>query len=204
MKNKIGIFCMVLGAGLVAAALSLLLWNRQEDRAAGKAAASILPQVISQIEAPAMDSEGFEPSYPDPYDPAMAEVEIEGRVYIGYLSIPAIELELPVIAQWDYASLKIAPCRYAGSAKTDDLVLCAHNYDKHFGRLQNLDPGDAVYFTDMDGVVFAYEVAGVEILEPTAIKEMTAGVYDLTLFTCTYGGESRVTVRCSKAETDTP
>jgi hypothetical protein len=28
---------------------------------------------------------------------------------------------------------------------------------------------------------------------------MTDGEYDLTLFTCTYGGKSRVTVRCMEA-----
>ena len=34
----------------------------------------------------------------------------------------------------------------------------------------------------------------------TAVEEMTAGEYDLTLFTCTYGGQSRVTVRCDREE----
>jgi sortase A len=39
-------------------------------------------------------------------------------------------------------------------------------------------------------------VAEVETLEPTAVEEMTNSGYALTLFTCTYGGQSRVTVRC--------
>ena len=29
---------------------------------------------------------------------------------------------------------------------------------------------------------------------------MTAGDFDLTLFTCTYGGKSRVTLRCDRVE----
>lgn len=189
---------MVLGAVLVLAALSLFLWNQRENNEAGAAAEEILPQVIKQIETPGAVQEP-DPSYPDPYDPAMTEVEIDGYAYVGYLSIPALELELPVMSEWDYARLKIAPCRYAGSTKTDDLVICAHNYTRHFGPIRNLTPGDTVIFTDMDGVVWQYQVTVVDILAPTAIEDMTASGYDLTLFTCTYGGASRVTVRCERA-----
>ena len=190
---------MVLGAVLVLAALSLFLWNQRENNEAGTSAEKILPRVMEQIETPGTGQEPEEPSYPDPYDPTMTEVEIDGYAYVGYLSIPALELELPVMSEWDYTRLKIAPCRYAGSTKTDDLVICAHNYTRHFGPIRNLTPGDTVTFTDMDGVVWQYEVVAVDILAPTDVEDMTAGGYDLTLFTCTYGGASRVTVRCERA-----
>ena len=191
---------MVLGAVLVLAALSLFLWNQWENHKAGASAEKVLSQVMEQMETPGADQElEEETGYPDPYDPAMTEVEIDGYAYIGYQSIPALELKLPVISEWDYTRMKIAPCRYAGSTKTDDLVICAHNYDRHFGPIRGLAPGDTVYFTDMDGVVWQYEVAAVEVLAPTDVKDMTAGGYDLTLFTCTYGGEARVTVRCECA-----
>ena len=189
---------MLLGAALILAALSLFLWNQREGEAAGNSAEKILPRIMERIEAQGIgDGPEDGPSLPDPYDPAMTEVEIDGYAYVGYLSIPAAELELPVMSQWDYERLKTAPCRYAGSVKTGDLVICAHNYTRHFGPIQNLAPGDPVYFTDMDGVVWRYEVAAVEILPPAAIEAMTAGEYGLTLFTCTYGGRSRVTVRCA-------
>ena len=191
---------MVLGTVLVLAALSLFLWNQRENNEAGASVEEILPQVIERIETPgAIQEPEEEPSYPDPYDPTMTEVEIDGYAYVGYLSIPALELELPVMGEWDYTRLKTAPCRYAGSTKTDDLVICAHNYTRHFGPIRNLTPGDTVTFTDMDGVVWQYQVTMVEILAPTNVEDMTAGGYDLTLFTCTYGGASRVTVRCERA-----
>ena len=191
---------MVLGTVLVLAALSLFLWNQRENNEAGASVEEILPQVIERIETPgAIQEPEEEPSYPDPYDPTMTEVEIDGYAYVGYLSIPALELELPVMGEWDYTRLKTAPCRYAGSTKTDDLVICAHNYTRHFGPIRNLTPGDTVTFTDMDGVAWQYQVAVVEILAPTDVEDMTASGYDLTLFTCTYGGASRVTVRCERA-----
>lgn len=180
---------MLLGTVLLLAALSLFLWNQQEDKRAGASVDNILPRVVEQIGTS---------TYPDLYDQAMTEVEIDGYAYIGYLSIPSVELELPVMSEWDYVRLKIAPCRYTGSTKTDDLVICAHNYTRHFGPIKNLSVGDLVYFTDMDGVVFAYEVAEMDVLQPADVEEMSSREFDLTLFTCTYGGKTRVTVRCER------
>lgn len=197
---------MLLGAVLLLAALSLLLWNQREDREAGISVKKILPQVVAQIEASSentgepvyVEETEAPPVYPDPYDSVMTEMEISGYAYIGYLSIPALELELPVMAEWDYDRLKIAPCRYAGSTKSDNLVIAAHNYTQHFGPIKNLSIGDLVYFTDMNGIVSAYEVAEMDVLQPTAVEEMTSGEFALTLFTCTYGGKTRVTVRCER------
>lgn len=189
---------MALGAALILAALSLFLWNQQEARRAGSAAMEVLPKVIDEIQGPDSSAATETQFYPDPYDPEMTVVEIDSNAYIGYLSIPAIDLELPVMSEWDYARLKLSPCRYTGSTKTDNLVIAAHNYRQHFGRLSDLSPGDQVLFTDMDGKTWAYEVAVTEVLTPTAIEDMTASGYDLTLFTCTYGGGNRVTVRCDR------
>ena len=196
MKNKLGTLCMVLGTVLILSALSLFLWNRREAEHAAEAAETILPQVVEQIAETAAEA----PVPPDPFDPTMTEAEIDGYMYIGYLSIPALGLELPVMSEWDYTRLTIAPCRYSGSTKTDDLVIAAHNYARHFGGLSGLSGGEEVYFVDMDNVVSCYTVVAVEILPPTAVEEMTNGDYDLSLFTCTYGGRSRVTVRCDRAE----
>ena len=196
MRNKLGTICMILGTVLILAALSLFLWNRREAEQAGEAAADILPQVVEQI----ADTAAEAPAPPDPFDPTMTEAEIDGYMYIGYLSIPALGLELPVMSEWDYNRLNIAPCRYSGSTKTDDLVIAAHNFAQHFGGLSGLTGGEQVIFVDMDNVVSTYTVVAVEILAPTAVEEMTNGEYDLSLYTCTYGGRSRVTVRCDRAE----
>ena len=194
MRNKLGTICMILGTVLILAALSLFLWNRREAEQAGEAAADILPQVVEQIAETAAEA----PAPPDPFDPTMTEAEIDGYLYIGYLSIPALGLELPVMSEWDYNRLNIAPCRYSGSTKTDDLVIAAHNFAQHFGGLSGLTGGEQVIFVDMDNVVSTYTVVAVEILVPTAVEEMTNGEYDLSLYTCTYGGRSRVTVRCDR------
>lgn len=209
MRNKLGTCCMIMGTVLMLGALSLFLFNRYQARRAQEAAEQLLPlikQKTAQIsEERALreqteEGDAFENTDADPGASAMRSVEIEGYDYIGCLFLPSLELELPVMSQWDYGRLKIAPCRYYGSAKTDDLVIAAHNYDRHFGKLSKLAPGDRVYFTDMEGEVSSYTVTELAILAPAAVEEMTGGEYDLTLFTCTYGGKNRIAVHCDRTE----
>ena len=196
---------MILGAALIIAALSLFLYNRSEADKADKAAGELTAKVIEQIQKGATDSEGetedIADTQPEPYDTAMTVEEIDGYEYIGYLSIPKLGLELSVMSEWNYDNLKFSPCRYTGSTKSNDLVICAHNYTMHFGYLKDMSEGDEVLFTDMDGKTWFYRVITVETLAPTAVEEMTDSDYDLTLFTCTYGGATRVTVRCELTST---
>lgn len=175
---------MILGMMLVISSFLLFLHNRNEDDEAGKAAENILLEMQDLIsEEHLSDSE------------EMTIVEIDGYGYIGYLSIPKLELSLPIMSEWDYERLKIAPCRQFGSTKSDDLVIAGHNYDMHFGRLNQMEYGDLMMFTDMDGISKLYAVSAIETLQPTQVEEMKSGEWDLTLYTCTYGGQSRVTVR---------
>ena len=202
MRHKIGTFLMLCGMVLLLSSLGLFLSNRREAENAELQSSILLPQLVDMAQQPETQEETRlpEPEIPEelltPEDVKMEEVEIDGHVYIGYLSMPTVELELPIMSDWSYEKLTIAPCRYYGTLRGKDLVLLAHNYDRHFGRLNDLKVGDSVYFTEMDGTVTAYKVVARDILDPYAVEEMTAGLYDLTLFTCTYGGQSRVTVYC--------
>ena len=199
---------MLLGTALIFGALSLFIHNQHEAAKAGQAAGYLMPALIERIEERGdSDAElltytlpvGTPLEYLDPSAFEMTEVIIDGYAYIGCLSIPKLELELPIMADWSYPKLQIAPCRYTGSVRGEDLVIMAHNYASHFGGLSKLLEGDSVIFTDMDGIVTEYEVVAQDILAPNAVEEMTSGEFDLTLFTCTYGGKSRVTVYCDRA-----
>lgn len=130
----------------------------------------------------------------------MPTIAVDETAYLGMISIPDLGLTLPVSSEWSYGQLAMTPCRYSGSAYLDNLVIMAHNYRQHFGRLNQLRTGSEVRITDADGNVFKYRVAEVEVLEPTDVGEMTAGDYPLTLFTCTLSGLTRFTVRCEKAD----
>ena len=130
----------------------------------------------------------------------MATVKVDGYDCIGILSVPVLNLELPVLTDWSYAKLKRAPCHYYGTYYETDFVIAAHNYESHFGRLPELLAGDIVIFTDVNGVVYYYEVVLLETLPRDATKEMITSGFDLSLYTCTPGGANRVTVRCNAVE----
>lgn len=188
---------MILGAALVLGALSIFLYNQHEASEAEKSVSDILPQLQDEI--------GLDKTLPTDdeemnYSGDMPTIEIDGYEYIGYLSIPSLGLELPVMSDWSYPQLRIAPCRYSGSIWSDDMVLMAHNYARHFGQLSRLSIGEEVIFKDVNGITITYEVMAIDTLNPTEVEDMTSGEYDLTLFTCTYGGKSRVTVRCDRLE----
>lgn len=197
MHRKIGVACMTFGIILLIAAMGLLAYNRWDNWRAGQAVADIQ----DALEETGEENSAFDDGSSG--DGGMDTIEVDGYEYIGTLSIPNFGLELPVMAEWSYPGLKVAPGRYSGSAWTDDMVLCGHNYDRHFGNLKNLEAGDAVTFTDVHGNVFEYRVKEIIILAPTDVEEMldqSADEWDLTMFTCTIGGQTRVTVRCVRTE----
>lgn len=192
VPKKTGIVFVLAGTVLILSALSLFLYNQYEDAQAGRKAENLLTavqSVIRETETP-----------PKTLDPELPITEIEEYGYVGYLFIPDLELELPVMSEWDYSRLKIAPCRQFGSSRTDDLVIAAHNYKNHFGQLSQLEVGDPVFFTDMDGIKNTYEVTAVDTLAPTDVEAVQSSGYALVLYTCTYGGKTRVTVFCDRQE----
>ena len=204
MRQKIGKICMVLGALLILAAAALLAYNKWDAARADKAAQQALGELEQTLTTTVEEKAKSETVVLQPeLDPAqpMTETELDDWSYIGYLSIPSIGLDLPVMSEWSYAGLKIAPGRYSGSTYADNMVVCAHNYAKHFSPIKWLAEGTPVYFTDMDGMRWSYEVSYVENLQPTQIEKMTEKTedsdnWDLTLFTCTTGGRARCAVRC--------
>jgi sortase A len=198
-RSKAGAFFMAAGILLTLSALSLLFYNQLEAWRAGRAADAALAGV-AQVQT----SESPDIAIPFPGDERvvrMPSVIVDGRAYIGSLSIPALELELPVLADWDFESLDLAPCRFHGSIVTDDLVIAGHNYQSHFAGVEKLRQNDEVAFVNMEGDELRYRVSALETLAPSETEKMIeSDGWDLTLFTCTYTGEARVAVRCTRED----
>lgn len=198
--RKLGNLMMVLGCVLLSAALVLFVHNLQEQETAADASREAIAKVVDVI----LQEQDPEPEVPAqteiilPWDRVMTVTQIDGYGYIGFLALPSLGLELPVMADWSDPQLQIAPCRYSGSIFTDDLVIMAHNYPKHFGSLKEMKNGEEVSFTDMNGNTTRYQVVALEILPADSVDTVISGDYDLTLFTCTYGGENRVVLRCDE------
>ena len=209
---------MIAGLLCLAAALCITISNVSQDVSGGEASEAALTEVKAQIaEAHAekvavvksveqeLAVKGKDESTVEDY--VIPEYELNPRKemptmivdeygYIGVLSIPSLEIELPVLSEWSYPNLEVAPCRFSGSLYLNNMVIAAHNYQSHFGSLKELDYRETLTFTDGYGNVFTYQVIEVETLQPTEVEAMTSGDWDLTLFTCTVGGLTRVAVRC--------
>ena len=206
-KTRMGNILLAAGALFLTAALLLTGSNLYETYQAGQASERLFQEVFSRIESQSQDADSLSqavlaggeeetPEYLLNPEMEMPVEEIEGNGYIDLLELPALGLSLPVMGEWSYPNLKLAPCRYSGSAYTGDFTIAGHNYSTHFGPIGGLNAGDSITFTDMQGNRFAYEVQVVETLEVTAVEDMVSEEWDLTLFTCDLSGESRVTVRC--------
>lgn len=198
MRKGFGVCCIILGVCCLLASVGLILYNSREEKNAQNASQNILQDVRESIlDAPQDETAPEETQQQAIETPQeMLTAQVDGYDCIGVLSIPVLGLELPVLTDWSYAKLKIAPCHYFGSCYEKDFVIAAHNYQSHFGRLPELQPGDLILFTDISGSVHGYEVVLLETLPGNATEEMITSGFDLSLYTCTPGGASRVTVRC--------
>ena len=80
------------------------------------------------------------------------------------------------------------------------LFLNLYTIKRTRGNIKNLKQGDRLILTDIYGNSYVYEVVITEILSPYNVSEMINGKFDLTLYTCTYDNQNRVTVRLNKVE----
>ena len=224
--KKLGLLCIVLGVLMALVAGVWYLYNERDEERAGTEAQEALEQLSSAISEGRQDepTEQPEPAAGEelPEEPAeqessatdrereseigehfelveMPTVTIDGYAYIGYLSLPEIGLELPVQADWSMEKLEKSPARYAGSLEEGNLIVLGHNYKRHFTPLKKMSVGGRVVFTDVNGNEHDYVVSQILTVAGYDAQTMLSGSdkWDLTLFTCTYGGESRLTLRCT-------
>ena len=211
MKNKLWKCCIAVGVLMILGSLALCVMNIRESRKAGAYSQSVLTALKKQIPVyteptplPETHPRGenlFDPYETQTTEPVVSmpeEIVIDDHAYCGYISIPSVHIELPVLSEWNESNLKTAPCRYSGAAETGNLILAGHNYRTHFGPLHSLRIGEPVIWTDVTGKTYRYTVSDKEEISGSDSAGMNSGAaeqWDLTLFTCTIGGKSRVTVR---------
>lgn len=183
----------------MAAALAFTGYNIWDSNRAGKNAA----QILEQLDMPQVMQQAS-PNFHKTLEqvtidyPPMATQNINGYDYIGTLEVPSLSLKLPVMAQWDYDRLQISPCVYSGSYFSSDLVICGHNYSSHFSNLKTISLGEEINLDTVDGYRYVYRVDNIETVKPTDISLMVEPTdWDLTLFTCHTGGQTRCAIRCS-------
>ncbi len=193
------VILMSLGCCCLLAAATLALLNSWTESQAKAEADQLTASLASMLAESATNSiDGVDSGLENNTTGEISSLDIGGYDVCGALSIPAIDIELAVISTWSYPKLNISACRYSGSPE-GQLIIMAHNYAQHFGKLNELSAGDDVVFTDIEGIAHNYRVSATETWATNQLQEILSGEdWALTLFTCTYGGANRVVVRCTR------
>lgn len=206
--NK-GNFFLTLGLLFFLAAIFVAGFNLYIGIQAGEEARDIANAIKVVVKDKPIDTTGFDSEGKEEneyLDRDMPAIEVLGYSYIGTLEIPDLELVLPIMEDWNDERLRISPCRYYGSYYEDNMVIAGHNYARHFSPIKTLPVGAQIFFEDVEGNVYEYEIAWSESLKGTQIEEMTTKSgepgkeWDLTLFTCTFDGSKRVAIRCIRTD----
>lgn len=212
MKKTVWKLLVVLGVVMLLSAGGLCVYNMRESSEAFRRSQEVLGELKDIIpEAPPVTentTEAVQPSSEDLFSPyeetteaatePMETVMVGGSSYCGYVTLSSLGIELPVTDSWSYEKLKYSPCLYSGTAEGHDMIIAAHNFNSHFGRIKELSQGDELWFTDVSGARTKYAVSYTETVSGTDAEHMREGGgkdWDLTLFTCTLNGQSRVAVR---------
>ena len=189
--NNIGEKLICVGALLILVAFGILIKNNYEDYLAGEdstQALEILNNYITEVENNNIKVD----------DENLTLKNINGFDYALVITIPSINLELPVLADWDYTKLKKAPCIYYGSIMENNLVILGHNYRSHFGSLSKLEANEKIIITDLNSNKYIYEVANKTVIDPHDSKEVIETDYDLTIFSCYNSGTQRIVINANR------
>lgn len=204
MKSKrrnIGNIFIITGLVLLLGAAGLFVFNMRENNLYDEESGDLTDKVKTHIGETSPSGQTESSEQPDVQnDEIKMKVQyVDNATVDGILTIPAINFEMAVYDTWNDELLRKSVCRYYGSPSTDDFVIAGHNYRSGFGKLKKLKVGDEVFFTDMEGNTTRYIIKQTEVIEGTDVTGMISGGWHLSLYTCTYGGKARFTVRCMKA-----
>ena len=127
-RNRKGLFSIILGLLLLAAALLLVVYNYYDAYLAELDSEFYKQYLLEDMESYVPDEDLMWDTYLDSQDPdrKMPTIIVGEEEFIGVLEVPLYSLALPVMSECDYRKLKHAPCVYSGTYYRNDLVICAH------------------------------------------------------------------------------
>ncbi|MBP3501914.1 MAG: sortase [Clostridia bacterium] len=126
--------------------------------------------------------------------------------YESILSIPCLGIEYPVLSETSEELLKISINKFWGGSPNSvgNYCVVGHNYKsgKMFGKLSQIKNGDIIKLTDLSGSTLNYKVYNKYVVYPEDVactSQITNGLKEMTLITCTNGGKQRLIVKCREA-----
>lgn len=149
-RNILQRLCVLSGIGLlVAAGVLLFLWQSGIRTSAQQAAACVqtLKALIPEPQGALLEERT---------DNTMPVLSLDGTDYVGILELPTHASSLPVCADWGHSSKQ--PCRFNGSIYDGTMQIGGTSQKGQYEFYRDISVGDSVYFTDMTGNRYTYEV----------------------------------------------
>ena len=188
-KRNINRICGFIGVCFLIAATALLACWQWEMYASQQKAASYVRMIRERI--------------PEPQGAALEErsnntmpvLWIAGTDFAGILEIPKYGSELPVSAEW--GNLSQYPSRFGGNVYDRTLQIGATTQKGQYDFYRGLSVGDSVFFTDMEGNRFGYEIADIRYEKHTDQAALRREGAALVLFIKNIYGLEYIIVTCS-------
>lgn len=124
---------------------------------------------------------------------------------IGYIEIPNISINYPILSDTNDELLKIAPCRFYGPYPNQigNLCIAGHNYDdnRFFSNLRNVNIGDTINIYDSKNSLISYYVYNKYETNKNDISctsQDTYGKKEITLVTCNNLNGNRLIVKAKE------
>ena len=129
------------------------------------------------------------------------------------VNIPSIDVNYPVLKETsgtiDHIDelLKISPCFFWGNGPNEvgNYCIVGHNYrsSKFFSKVLDLENGDIIELTDLKGRTLTYSIYDKYVVGPTDLdckSQLTNGMKEITLITCTNDSTKRVIVKAREVQ----
>ena len=174
MKKQINQLCILVGICLlVAAALVLISWQWGVYKSQQEAVKYVqtIHTLIPEPQGAALEERR---------DNTMSVLSIKGTNFVGILEMPKFGSSLPVCADWGAVSKY--PCRLSGSVYDRTIQIGITSQKGQYDFYREISVGDFIFFTDMEGNCFSYEIADIRYekhADQTALQREDAA---LTLF----------------------
>ncbi len=160
-RTRIMSACIVAGCALILAALGLIIFMQVMISRSEKAAQDVSAAILDSIAEPHAAAKQTKENT------AMSVLSVGGRDYVGLIELPSHALTLPIAAEEE--PLSLLPYVYSGSVYAESMVIYASTQRGQIDFYKEINVYDAVYFTDMTGGRYSFEVA--DILYRTEITE---------------------------------
>ena len=190
LSGKLSLICVLLGVALVAGAAAMLIFQGIAAEEGVKDARQILQTaqtLIPQGENRVPEERG---------NNTMASMEIQGVNVAGILELPKYGRTLPLAADWNTALVSSMPCRFTGSIYDKTLIIGATDGDGQLSFAANMEVGDKIVLTDMEGGRYTYSVAAIQHAKQASLEKLQSGDYALTVFVKDSKTSEYLLIRC--------